>query len=95
MENWYFASRYLEPAECFIRRVHQWRNASGGLGVALVIRGRNFTDLQVDYAFRYLEENIDWVEHHPFENQPQIRTMVYKLVCQAPSSSWQSTRLFV
>jgi GNAT superfamily N-acetyltransferase len=76
-ENWFYASRYLEPHEYFTSRVHQWRKKTGEL-VAFVIRGKNFTNFQVDYEYRFLEARMfEWIERHPLENQGQISTMVY------------------
>jgi mycothiol synthase len=76
-ENWIYASRYLEPLEYFTSRVHLWRNASGQL-VAFVIRGTNFSNIQIDYEYRFLEPEIfDWIEQHPPADKKQISTMVY------------------
>jgi GNAT superfamily N-acetyltransferase len=76
-ENWFYASRYLEPPEYFTGRVHLWRKATGEL-VAFVIQGKNFTNIQVDYEYRFLEAGIfAWVEGHPLEGQGTISTMVY------------------
>jgi hypothetical protein len=76
-ENWIYASRYIEPLEYFTSRVHLWRNATGQL-VAFVIRGKNFTNIQIDYEYRFLEPEIfDWIEQHPSVDKKQISTMVY------------------
>jgi mycothiol synthase len=76
-ENWIYASRYLEPLEYFTSRVRLWRNASGQL-VAFVIRGTNFSNIQVDYECRFLEPEIfEWIEQHPLGDNKQISTMVY------------------
>jgi hypothetical protein len=57
--------------------VHLWRNASGQL-VAFVVRGTNFSNIQVDYEYRFLESEIfEWIEQHPFGDNRQISTMVY------------------
>jgi ribosomal protein S18 acetylase RimI-like enzyme len=76
-ENWIYASRYLEPPEYFTSHIHLWRNAPGKL-VAFLIRGTNFANLQIDYEYRFLENEIfDWAERNPVENKGQISTMVY------------------
>jgi mycothiol synthase len=76
-ENWIYASRYLEPLEYFTSRVHLWRNATGQL-VAFVVRGTNFSNIQVDYENRFLEPEIfGWIEQHPLGDNKKISTMVY------------------
>jgi ribosomal protein S18 acetylase RimI-like enzyme len=77
LENWIFASRYLEPVEHFTSRVHLWRKTSGELA-AFVIRGTNFVHLQVDYQQRYLEEELlCWAEGHFANEQGKINLLVY------------------
>ncbi len=76
-ENWIYGSRFLEPPEYFISRVHLWRNESGGLA-AFVIRGQNNTHYQIDYGYRNIEAEVfDWAECHLLDNKKQISTMVY------------------
>lgn len=76
-ENWVYASRYLEPPEYFILRVHLWRNPAGEL-VSFVIHGKNFIHLQLDYAYRFLEtQMLAWVEGHRLPDQNQINLLVY------------------
>jgi ribosomal protein S18 acetylase RimI-like enzyme len=75
-ENWVYASRYLEPLEYFTQRVHLWRTDTGEL-VACVIRGTNFTNVQVSYDYRSLEDEIfEWAENNRLEKKP-VSTMVY------------------
>ncbi len=77
LENWYYASRYLEPVEYFIRRTQLWREPSGKL-VAFVLRGRNYSNIQVDYDYRSLEPCMfDWVDAHPIEGKDCIKMLVY------------------
>jgi GNAT superfamily N-acetyltransferase len=76
-ENWIYGSRYLEPPEYFTSRGHLWRNACGEL-VAFLIRGTNFTNLQIDYEYRFLEDEIfNWIENNPWGNKGRISAMVY------------------
>ncbi len=75
-ENWVYASRYLEPLEYFTQRVHLWRTDTGEL-VACVIRGTNFTNVQVSYDHRFMEDEIfEWAETNLLEKKPVV-TMVY------------------
>ncbi len=75
-ENWAYASRYLEPLEYFTQRVHLWRTDVGEL-IACVIRGTNFTNVQVSYDHRSLEDEIfEWAENNRLEKKP-VSTMVY------------------
>jgi ribosomal protein S18 acetylase RimI-like enzyme len=77
LENWIFGSRYLEPLEYFTSRVQLWRNKPGEL-VAFVIRGANYTNLQIDPDYRFLENDIfEWAEHHPLNQKTGVTTMVY------------------
>jgi mycothiol synthase len=76
-ENWLYASRYLEPPEYFLRRVHLWRNESGKL-VAFLIRGNISLHLQMHPDFRHLEKNmLDWAEQNWFGDKPEMELMVY------------------
>ena len=76
-ENWNYASRYLEPIEYFISRVHLWRNDEGEL-VSFLICDDFLIYLQVDYRYRYSEaQMVDWAERNWAGNRTQISTMVY------------------
>jgi ribosomal protein S18 acetylase RimI-like enzyme len=78
LENWYYASRYLEPVEYFTSRVHLWRAASGQL-VSFLIRYYNMTYLQVLPVYRWLEDPmLDWAEQNWPENKAQIDTLAYE-----------------
>lgn len=75
-ENWIYASRYLEPLEYFTKRVHLWRADTGELA-ACVIRGTNFTNMQISYDYRFLENEIfRWAEENFLDKKPVIN-MVY------------------
>lgn len=76
-ENWNYASRFLEPVEYFTSRVHLWQNSAGQL-VSFLIRDNYLVYLQVDYAYRHLENEIlDWAEGHWQGENGQINLMVY------------------
>ena len=75
-ENWVYASRFLEPPEYFTKRVHLWRADTGELA-ACVIRGTHFTNVQVGYDYRFLENEIFmWAEQNLLDQKPVI-SMVY------------------
>lgn len=75
-ENWIYASRFLEPPEYFTKRVHLWRADAGELAAG-VIRGTHFTNVQISYDYRFLENEIfRWAEENPLDQKPVI-TMVY------------------
>ena len=75
-ENWIYASRYLEPLEYFTKRVHLWRADTGELAAG-VIRGTHFTNVQISYAYRFLENEIFmWAEENLLDQKPVI-SMVY------------------
>ncbi len=77
LENWIFGSRYLEAPEFFLSRVHLWNNPAGDL-VAFVVRGTNFIHIQVDYEYRFLEDEIfDWAERNMPGDAGQMSAMVY------------------
>jgi mycothiol synthase len=77
VENWNYASRYLEPIEYFTSRVHLWRNNVGEL-VGFLIRDNFLTFLQVHYEYRYLEARMmDWAESNWSGNKSRVDTMVY------------------
>jgi len=75
-ENWIYASRYLEPLEYFTKRVHLWRVDTGELAAG-VIRGTHFTNVQISYDYRFLENEVFmWAEENLPDQKPVI-TMVY------------------
>jgi mycothiol synthase len=75
-ENWIYASRYLEPLEYFTKGVHLWRADAGELAAG-VIRGTHFTNVQISYDYRFLENEIfRWAEENPLDQKPVI-AMVY------------------
>ena len=77
LENWYFASRYLEPPAYFIDRVHLWRKPSGEL-VSFTIRDNFLFYLQVDPAYRFIEaEMVAWAEGNWARGQAHTGSMVY------------------
>lgn len=62
IENWNYASRYLEPPEYFIDRVRLWRAGDGRL-LSFLIRYHDAIYLQVDRRFRDLEaQMLAWAE---------------------------------
>ena len=64
IDNWYYASRYLEPTEYFTERAQLWWAADGEL-LSYLIRYYDTTHLQVDCQFRYLESRmLAWAEDH-------------------------------
>jgi hypothetical protein len=77
MENWNFASRYLEPIEYFTKRVHLWRNEAEEL-IGFLIRDDFLIYPQVQYEYRYLESQmIDWAEKNWTADQGRIGIMAY------------------
>jgi ribosomal protein S18 acetylase RimI-like enzyme len=43
-----------------------------------VVRGKNFSNIQIDYEYRFLElEIFEWIEQHPLGNTGRISAMVY------------------
>jgi ribosomal protein S18 acetylase RimI-like enzyme len=77
MENWNFASRYLEPIEYFTERVRLWRNDAGEL-IGFLMRDNFLAYPQVQYGYRYLEaQMIDWAEMNWATDRGRIGIMVY------------------
>jgi len=77
LENWSYASRYLEPIEYFTSHVRLWRSDAGRLACAL-IRYWGMTWPQVAPGCEFLtDELFDWAERHWGGSQPQIETMAY------------------
>ena len=77
IENWNYASRYLEPLEYFTSRVHLWRNGTGEL-VSFLIRYYDKTHLQVHPDYRRLEARmLDWAEGNWSGEEARISTSVY------------------
>jgi GNAT superfamily N-acetyltransferase len=77
IENWNYASRYLEPVEYFTSRVHLWRNASGEL-VSFLIRDNALIYPQVRDGYRFLEaEMFAWAELNWASEVQHTGTMVY------------------
>jgi ribosomal protein S18 acetylase RimI-like enzyme len=77
-ENWYYASRYLEPIEYFTSHAHLWRNDTGEL-VGFLFHYYSMIHLQVNYEYRHLEsEMVDWAERNWAGGESQINTMVYE-----------------
>jgi len=77
IENWNYASRYLEPWEYFTSRVRLWRNHAGEL-LSFLIRYYNTTYLQVSPGFRFLEPTmLDWAEAHWSDANHAIHTSAF------------------
>jgi hypothetical protein len=77
LENWSYASRYLEPLECFTSRVHLWRSGAGRL-VGCLMRYYSLTYPQVLPGYRFVEDGMfDWAERNWAGNRAAIETMVY------------------
>jgi mycothiol synthase len=78
LENWYYASRYLEPLQYFTDRVRLWRNGAGEL-VSFLIRYYDMTYPQVRPGYRHLEDRmLDWAERHWAGGEARIKTMAYE-----------------
>lgn len=76
-ENWYYASRYLDPMDYFISHSHLWRNENGEL-VSCLSRDGFLVYPQVSYSFRQIENVMfTWAETHWTDENGEIRTMVY------------------
>lgn len=68
IENWNYASRYLEPPEYFTDNVHLWRNDAGEL-VSFLVHYYDTTYLQVLPEYRFLESAmLEWAEYYWAEN---------------------------
>jgi ribosomal protein S18 acetylase RimI-like enzyme len=77
LENWSYASRYLEPLEYFTSRVHLWRSGAGQL-VGGLIRYYDLTYPQVLPGYRFVEDRMfDWAERNWAGGRAVIQTMVY------------------
>ncbi|HNS50931.1 MAG TPA: GNAT family N-acetyltransferase [Anaerolineae bacterium] len=77
VENWSYASRYLEPPEYFTGRVHTWRTAAGQL-VGAVIRYWDQAWPQLLPGYEYLaDEMLGWVERNWGGSEAQVVTMAY------------------
>jgi ribosomal protein S18 acetylase RimI-like enzyme len=78
LENWYYASRYLEPREYFTSRVRLWRDETGEL-VSFLIRYYTMTYPQVRPGYRRLEDRmLEWVERHWAGDEACIKTLAYE-----------------
>lgn len=77
LENWSYASRYLEPLEYFAGCVHTWRTATGQLAGA-IIRYWGLAWLQLRPGCEYLaDEMLGWAERNWDGGAAQIETMAY------------------
>ncbi len=77
LENWYYASRYLEPLEYFTGGVHLWRNGTGEL-VSFLIRYWDLVWLQVLPHYRWLEgQMLEWAEAHWGGDEACIETFAF------------------
>jgi ribosomal protein S18 acetylase RimI-like enzyme len=77
LENWSYASRYLEPAEYFTSRARLWRNGTGRL-VGFVIRYYGITYPQIHPAYRWVEASIfDWAERNWAGDQARVHTLAF------------------
>ena len=77
LENWSYASRYLEPLEYFTGRVHLWRGATGRLAGAM-IRYWDMVWPQLQPGFEGLaDEMLGWAEWNWGGSEAQIETMAY------------------
>jgi mycothiol synthase len=83
IENWNYASRYLEPPEYFTDRVRLWRAGDGEL-LSFLIRYYDTTYLQVDHRFRDLEPRmLVWAEENwVAEDALQTKAFEYDVVRQ-------------
>ena len=77
LENWSYASRYLEPLEYFTSHVHQWRSDTGRLVGSLTRTwGLTWPQLLPGYGF-LADEMFGWAERNWGGSGAQIETMVY------------------
>jgi len=77
IENWNYASRYLEPLAYFTSSVHLWRNGTGAL-VGFLLRYYDKTHLQIHPDYRFLEARmLDWAERNWGKEKAHIRTGAY------------------
>jgi ribosomal protein S18 acetylase RimI-like enzyme len=78
LENWSYASRYLEPLGYFTDRVHLWRNEKNEL-VGYVIRYYDKTYPQLHPKYHSLEAEMwDWVERYWAGQDARIVTIAFE-----------------
>ncbi|MBN2549292.1 MAG: GNAT family N-acetyltransferase [Anaerolineales bacterium] len=78
LENWSYASRYLEPLEYFTSHVHLWREESGQLAGCL-IHYYHLIFPQVSRQHRSLEDAMFvWAEQNWAGESKQIATFVFE-----------------
>lgn len=77
LENWKYASMYLQLKEYFTQRVHLWRQESKLVGFC--IRYYENTHLQIHPEFRRLEANmLVWAERNWGSENKSIRIAVFE-----------------
>jgi ribosomal protein S18 acetylase RimI-like enzyme len=77
LENWSYASRYMEPVAYFTDSVHLWRNEANEL-VGYLIRYYDKTYPQVHPEYQFLEDEMwEWAEQHWSGEDARIVTVAF------------------
>ncbi len=75
-ENWYYASRYLEPGEYFSRHCHLWKIENGELA-SFLVHYYSMVWPQVSVNRQIENEMFAWAERHWAGEEAEIQTLVY------------------